>query len=196
MEIGLAHIPVSLTDSDVVKLLMPILHSEAFSPPPPKRPTNFKVRLDVSEEGIYHKTTGVLIVPEDIVYNFLEWVKSNPIKLDKKSRKIKFYLKGPARDRLDRIITKTPFIDPDKEEKRRKILWDVHRDLRVNAVQLGILFRERYPTDDKEGLGVRSFSIEWEHDALAKSPAYLQFVFEHKLIRIKVRKTSHYLAST
>lgn len=200
MEIGLARVPFTKSVSDVTELLIPILHSEAFSPPSSKRKTNFKVKLDYPEEGmiIQHKGTGVLIVPDDIVYKFLDWVKSSPVKPDEKNPKLKlkFFIKGPARNPLDQIITKTPFIDPSLEDKRRKILWHLNKDLRVTAVQLGILFRDVYPSNDKERLGPRSFSIEWEHDALTKSAAYLRFVYEHKLIRVTVRKMSRYLAST
>jgi RNA-dependent RNA polymerase len=193
MEIGLARVPFEFSDSDVVYKLIPVLHSEEFSPPPPARKVNFKVKLDYPEEGVRHAGTGILIVPDDIVHKFLSWVKDNPIKPDGKNDKIKFYIKGPAKERWAKIIAKTPFIDPALEEKRKDIIWTAGIDLRVDAVQFGILFREKekYPSNDKDRLGPRSFSIEWEHDAIQKSAAYLRFVYEHKLIRIAVRKSSH-----
>ncbi len=193
MEIGLARVPFELSESDVVYKLIPVLHSEEFSPPPPARKVNFKVRLDYPEEGVRHTGTGILIVPDDIANKFINWVKDNPIKPDRKSAKIKFFIKGPAKERWAKIIAKTPFIDPALEAKRRDIIWTVSTDLRVNAVQFGILFREKekYPSNDKDRLGPRSFSIEWEHDAVQKSVAYLRFVYEHKLIRITVRESSY-----
>lgn len=192
MEIGLARIPFDMSDWDVVGKLIPVLHSEEFSPAPPARKINFKVKLDYPEEGARHSGTGVLIVPDDIMHKFFDWVKANPIKLGK-GAKIKFYIKGPAKERWAKIIAKTPFIDPALEQKRNDIIWTVSRDFRVNAVQFGILFREEenYPSNDKDRLGPRSFSIEWEHDAIRKSVTYLRFVYEHKLIRITVRKSSH-----
>ncbi|KAK2460832.1 hypothetical protein APHAL10511_007302 [Amanita phalloides] len=187
MEIGLARVPPSYSRWDVVRKLIPVLHSEEFSPPPPARKLNFKVKLDYPEEGgTQHLGTGKLIVPTEVAHKFLDWAKANPIKPEEDRYKIKFFIKGAAQDRWAKIITKTPFIHPDTEQERQETIWKVDVNLRVNAVQLGVLFRETYPSNDKDPLTSRSYSIEWEHDAIAKSVAYLRFEYEHKSINVTI----------
>lgn len=183
--LGLASIPSSMSKWDVARHLMGILHTEEFSPPPPKRQVNFRVVLDYPEDGgLSHLGTGAVTVPSDVARKFLRWVKENPIIVDE--NKLRFYIRGRARERLTKIILKTPFIDPDKEEERQFKLWDLAERLRVNVVQFGILFREKYPSSDKERLSPRSFSVEWEHDAVKASAAWLDFQYDHKLVCITI----------
>ena len=185
MEIGLAHVPLTQTKWDVVRALMPILHAEEFSPPG-ERKLNFKVKLDYPEDGgTRHIGTGKIIVPSEVAQKFLACVKANRVKLDE--NKLRFYIKGPAIDPRSKIVPKTPFIDPGIEEEHQEILWQLDDALRVNAVQFGILFRETYPSDENERPTPRSFSIEWEHDAVKRSVAYLRFEYDHKLMRVTVR---------
>jgi RNA-dependent RNA polymerase len=194
--LGLARVPPSVNKWDIARHLISILHAEPFSPPPPKRQVNFKVKLDYPEEGGgSHLGTGILTLPSDVANKFLRWVKDNPVKID--GNKIKFYPKGHARERAAKIVLKSPFIHPDKEEDRQNILWDLDERLRVNVVQFGILFRERYPSNDNERLGPRSFSTEWEHDAVKNSAAWLEIRYDNRLFCITVRSSpSSFLISS
>ncbi|KAF8635589.1 hypothetical protein AX15_000237 [Amanita polypyramis BW_CC] len=183
-QIGLANIPSSQSKWDIIRALMPVLHAEEFSPPG-ERKLNFKVKLDYPEDGgTRHLSTGTIIVPREVAQKFIAYVKANPIKLDE--NKLKFYIKGPARSRESEIVPKTPFIDPGIQEEHQEILWQLDEALRVNAVQFGILFRETYPSSDSERPTTRSYSIEWEHDAVKGSVAYLRFEYDHKLMRVTI----------
>ncbi|KAM6501154.1 hypothetical protein JOM56_004168 [Amanita muscaria] len=98
------------TESDLARLLMDILHTEGFFPPPPKSQVNLKVVLDYPENGI----TGAVTVQSDVARKFLRWVKENPIEVD--GNKLRFYIIGRARGRLTKFVLKTSFINPDEEK--------------------------------------------------------------------------------
>ncbi|KAF8639230.1 hypothetical protein AX17_001715 [Amanita inopinata Kibby_2008] len=184
MEIALARVPHSLSNYDIVRRLMPILHSEEFSPPS-EPPLNFIVRLERNEsETIRNTGFGTLTVPSaQDAHRFLTRVKEEPIKIE--GNKIRFYIRGPAKERDARVVAKTPFIDPDNREERERKKWKLQDQLRLDAVQFGILFRDNY-TSNKGELPPRSFSIEWEHDAVHKSAAWLMFEYDNRLIRITI----------
>ncbi|PFH51174.1 hypothetical protein AMATHDRAFT_3305 [Amanita thiersii Skay4041] len=185
MEIGLAYVPTTFSQWDFVRLLQPILHSEEFSPPD-QRLMNFKVKLNESTLGMYRNSgTGTLTLPtESDAKKLVKWTKLNPIIFE--NTKIKFYIKGHAKDHIAKRVTKAPFIDPNIAEERQLKLWDLQDMLRIDAVQFGILYRAQYPVNDRDRLAPRSYSIEWEHDSTKKSVSWLAFEYDHKLLRIKI----------
>lgn len=188
MEIGIHYLPNDVSKWDVTRLLAKILHSDEFGATPPgERLINFRVKLNPSSlGGARNNGTGILTLPTTAVGGrFLGWVMDNPIKI--KGKKIKFYSRHhPPHEGVTLTLQKTPYINPDFEEERQQKNLDLQDLLRVDEVQFGFFYRPEYPSNDREPLMPRAFSIEWGR-SYETSIGWLHFEYDHKLIRIKVR---------
>ena len=192
MDLTIRHLPGSVNEWDVTRAIAVVLHSDEFAPRRQDpyavdRPINFRVKLNPSKAGgVGNDGTGTLTLPTVGAANkFLIWVKETPIKIA--GKKVKFYRHGPP-PRKDIAVTleKTPYIDPDLEEEHQKKVWELQDILRVDTIQFGFFYRPKYPSNDREPLTPRAFSIEWEDNYATESIAWLSFEYDHKLIRLKV----------
>lgn len=181
MNIDIRYIPPEENEWTVTRAISAIVHSDAFATSEEERKVNFKVSLNANKVSwVGHDGTGTLTVPTNqLGKKFLDHVKENPIKLSKK--RLKFYrsFNGPPRH-VVATLGKTPFVNPDIEEKHVKTMAALEDSFRMEKLQFGTFFREGYPG------GNRSFSVEWEKDYTQQSRADLHFEYDHKLIRIKV----------
>ncbi|KAF8893574.1 RNA dependent RNA polymerase-domain-containing protein [Infundibulicybe gibba] len=188
MDLGLAYIPGEANNWTVTRAIAEVLHSEEFaSRKPDERVINFRVRLNPSKlGGLRNDGTGTLTVPSrEIGGRLLRWIEETPIRIGKKKIRI-FRSRNEPHKGVTLTLAKTPYINPDLEEEREKILWALQEKLRVNAIQVGMLHRSKYPSTASERLQPRSFSVEWEHLCVTEDIAWLQFEYDHKLIRIVV----------
>ncbi|KAK1227232.1 hypothetical protein PQX77_009776 [Marasmius sp. AFHP31] len=193
MDLNIRYIPEYITEWDLTRILArEILHTDEFHPRthPDERKINFKASLNPSKAGgVRNDGTGTLTLPHlKIAHRFLDWVKETPLKIN--GKKIKFFASKDSgkkpREWHSTILTlqRTPYIDPDVEERHAQKLFDLQCSLRVDKVQFGVFFR---PSSGVGGQAKsREFSIEWERDYVKESTAWLSFEYDHKLIRIKL----------
>ncbi|KAF8910584.1 RNA dependent RNA polymerase-domain-containing protein [Gymnopilus junonius] len=178
----------------VIRKIAGILHSDDFAPViDGGRPVNFAVELFSSDPGSLRiNGRGTLTLPDEAIgKKFLAYVnglkgKEAVEKLTIGNRKLRF---GSSNAQLRKDLTfrvsRTPYIDPDIEEeylsKVAQLKDDVKFKLRVDTVQFGIFYRQKYP-------GPRAFSVEWHHKYGGDSNEYadLKFKYDHKLIRVKL----------
>ena len=191
MDLGIRYLPGDVSEFDVTRAIAVVLHSDEFAPrrQDPNavdRPVNFRVKLNPSKAGgVGNDGSGTLTLPtSDVGNKFLKWVKASPLKIG--SKKIKFFRHGVPVRHLAVTLDKTPYVNPDLEEEHQKKVWELQDQLRIDAVQFGFFYRPRYPSNDKEPLTPRAFSIEWEHNYVTESIGWLTFEYDHKLIRLKV----------
>ena len=139
---------------------------------------NFKVKLNKDPRGgVGNDGSGLLTLPtSNLGSRFLEWVKRDPLEIDKK--KIKFQRRSPAPKWLTITPQRTQYVDP-VDEVRQKKLDDL---LLVGAIQFGLFYRPKYPSTPLEPLTSRAFSVEYRNDTKGR----LSFEYDHKLIRIQV----------
>ena len=183
MNIEIIRIPDEANEFTVTRAIAKVLHSDDFAVSEDEKRVNFKVELNPNEAaGVGHNHTGILTVPTGTLgRKFLGYVRSNHIKICKNKLHFRHAGKSPPKH-VVATLAKTPFVDPDIEEKHVQTVWALERDLRVEQVQFGTFFRNAYP-------GGRSFSVEWENSYAPKGFASLRFEYGHKLIRITVEST-------
>ncbi|KAG5722151.1 putative RNA-dependent RNA polymerase 1 [Termitomyces sp. T112] len=172
MDIRIFNLPHEVNDWTVTRSIAAVVHSTEFTPRPRnenvvQRPINFKVKLNPSKAGgVRNDGSGTLTLPTwEIGSKFLRWVEDSPLK-------------------IEATLDKTPYTDPDIEEKHQQKLWDLSEKFRVNAVQFGVFYRPTYPSNDREPLKPRAFSVEWERRYDIDSEGWLSFEYDHKVIRI------------
>ncbi|KAG6862083.1 hypothetical protein C0995_007213 [Termitomyces sp. Mi166 len=189
MDVRIFNLPHEVNDWTVTRSIATLVHSKEFTPRirdenAVQRPINFKVKLNPSKAGgVGNDGSGILTLPTwDIGLKFLKWVEDSPLKIE--GKRTKFRYPGSALPHEAATLDKTPYTDPDIEEEHQRKLWDLSERFRVNAVQFGVFYRPRYPSNDKEPLKPRAFSIEWEGRYDIDGEGWLSFEYDHKVIRI------------
>jgi RNA-dependent RNA polymerase len=196
MNIGFKFAPNDRNQWDLTRTFAGILHSDDFAPRgKDERLINFRVKLNKNPAGgVRSDGTGILTVPSEKIGNkFLEHLYHNPLKIDKK--KLKFFRDGSPHKGLALTLEKTPYVNPNFEEERDKKLRALEGRLRVDFVQFGIFYRQKYPSNDDEPLSPREFSTEWEGNYVRHSSGWLTFEYDHKLIRITVSLDPQFIVS-
>lgn len=181
MDIALRYVHQDENDWSVTRAIAKILHAGESDE---ERKINFRVQLDPNVAGgVGHNGQGRLTVPSVAIGNkFLSDVRAEPIKFS--GKKVHFRKLGQSpRPYIVETLAKTPFINPDVEEKHLKTLWALEEKLRIDTLQFGVFFRPSYP-------GGRAFSVEWEKAYVDSGQAWLHFEYDHKLIRIRVECAS------
>ncbi|KAJ3544084.1 hypothetical protein NMY22_g2913 [Coprinellus aureogranulatus] len=180
MNIEIRYIPDDANEWTVTRAIATVVHGDDFAVSEEEKRVNFKVELNPNEAaGVGHNHTGILTVPSvTLGRKFLGHVRGNPIKV--LGKKLHFRHGGkPPRRHVVATLDKTPFVDPDIEEKHVQTVWALDRSLRLEKVQFGAFFRKSYP-------GGRSFSVEWEKSYAPVGFASLKFEYDHKLLRLTV----------
>jgi RNA-dependent RNA polymerase len=196
MNIGFKFAPNDRNEWNMTRIFAGILHSDNFAPRnEDERLTNFQVKLNINTAGgVRSDGTGTLTVPTEKIGNkLLEYLRHNPLKIDKK--KLKFFREGGPSKGFALRLEKTPYVNPDLEEEREEKLLALEGRLRVDFVQFGIFYRPKYPSKDDEPLRPRAFSIEWEGNYVKHSSGWLTFEYDHKLIRITVSLDPQFIVS-
>ena len=205
MELELKHVPFYATSWDVKKAFGEILHSDVFYNPTDERArpmyvssnnanhtfasailplSNFKVQLN-DGLGIQNNGTGTLTLPDrHIGQKLVKLSKSNVLSVKVQGRRIGFSIWGkrpPMREAL--TLERTPYLEPDIEEDRERILDRLVQTLAIEKVQFGVFYRAYGDSPAAS----RRFSIEYELARKKGSNGYIRIEYEHKLIRAKVR---------
>jgi len=151
VDIKIFYLPRGTDQSRVIRCIAEVLHSEEFAAYPPRRHNqdnheiNFKVKLNEDPRGgVGHDGSGLLTLPTSGLGNkFLEWVKRNPLEIDK--GEVKFLRPNPAPQWLAMTLQKTQYVDP-VDEVRQKKLEDLDDPFLVDAIQFGLFYRPKYPS--------------------------------------------------
>jgi RNA-dependent RNA polymerase len=143
--------------------------------------------------GSRNDGTGILALPTEADgQRFLKYIKDTPIRVG--GKKLRFFRNYDRENNSPRWLFETlkltAYIDPSIEEEREEKIRQLDHSIRVDVVQFGVFYRDRYPrpgTNDK--LAPRSFSIEWttQNTSAKEITAWLRFEYDTKQIRIEVR---------
>jgi RNA-dependent RNA polymerase len=188
MEFDIKSIDFDADGYDVRKALELVLHGpDLYDPNDPRykgRKPNFEVALNESPAGRIHNGTGVLRVMNFVGTNLHRWLKdSNQNRIHVKGRALRLFRTSRAVSLLvKQQLEKALYVGPEKEKQRQVIESQTGQALRIALVQFGVWYRKPNSPPNHG----RAFSIEYEHDFLSQSEAYISVVYEHKLIRIEV----------
>lgn len=174
---------------DVRKALELVLHGpDLYDPNDPRnkgRTPNFEVVLHESPAGRIHNGTGILRVTNFVGNNLHRWIRnSSENKVLVKGRALRlFRTSRQVSPLVKQQLEKALYVGPEKEKQRKTIENQARQvRLRIAKVQFGVWYRQPNSPPNHG----RAFSIEYEHDFLSQSEAYISVVYEHKLIRIEV----------
>jgi RNA-dependent RNA polymerase len=188
MEFDIKAVNFDADGYDVRKALELVLHGpDLYDPNDPRnkgRKPNFEVVLNESREGWIHNGTGILRVTNFVGNNLHRWLKdSNRNKVLVKGRSLRlFRTSRQVSPLVKQQLEKALYVGPEKEKQRKTIESQTGEALRIAKVQFGVWYRQPNSPPNHG----RAFSIEYEHDFLSQSEAYISVVYEHKLIRIEV----------
>lgn len=192
MNITISHVPFDLNEREITRVLSDVLHSDGSifrHKEAGHKPVNFRVSLNQNKTGgVRNDGTGTLILPSvELGNHFLRRVHNPRHVVVLKGKRLKFVAqhRPPPRHIVDELL-KTPFINPDTEKERLSILWALKSRLRVDIVQFGYFYRDKYPTRPHHRLAPRVFSIEWELLCEQDNVAWLELDYDHQQIAIKV----------
>lgn len=151
---------------------------------------NFKVTLNPGQ-GAQNNGTGSIILPNrKLGEKLLKWVYDDKHPVVINTRKLRlFRTKNRPGKGLKETLEKTPYLEPELEEKREEKLHRLDIGLHVDKLQFGIYYRR--PEDPPTAS--RMFSNEYEISHQNKGAGLLWFEYDHKLIRIQVSSHSHRL---
>jgi RNA-dependent RNA polymerase len=190
MEIDFKGVDYAASKFDVQKAIQDVLHGpELYDPEDPKnkgRVPNFMLKMNMSTWGPEHDGTGVLILPRQLGDRFLEWF-FNKNKIIVRGHKLRFYRSArKVSEEEKQILDNALYIGPEQEQTRWLILAHLQTRIRVARVQFGVWYR---PESQHPGGKVmdRIFSVEYERDYTEKSAAYVEIVYDHKLMKLEVR---------
>lgn len=194
MEIGIARIPHEASRWDIVRAIAGVIHSDEFRPQGTRK-ENFDLELSKSNVNeIRNGGMGFLILPSELLgIKFLRYTEENDIRIADpatgRKKRLKFFrtdrTRQPSKATIEKLA-KTPFVDPDNEEAHQRKLAELAHQFRIDSVQFGVFYRDRYPTNNQERLEPRSFSVEFKQDLVDDNVGWLKFEYDHKLIQITV----------
>lgn len=187
MEISLRSLPKNLNEFGLTREIASIVHSDDFYPrKPDERKLNFHVTLNREEYSSSNDGTGAITFPTQEWGNkFLRWIRAHPVQIAGKRVDAHQSQRTPEGPLVERLL-KTAYQDPDIQERYRNILAKLDAPLRVNVLQIGVFYREHYPSDKSQRLGPRSFSVEWEKAYESESAAWLRMNYDLKRIVLEV----------
>lgn len=146
--------------------------------------SNFKITLNPGQ-GAQNNGTGSLILPHrKIGDKLLQWVyeERHPVFINGRKTRL-FRTKNRPGKGLKEQLEKTPYLEPDVEEKREEKLRKLDLGLHVDKLQFGVFYRR----PEAPMTAGRIFSNEYEVSHRDKGAGLLWFDYDHKIIRIQVR---------
>ncbi|KAK0200422.1 RdRP-domain-containing protein [Desarmillaria ectypa] len=180
MNVDLLYLPTTVSARDVTKELSKVLHSPEFHRIDNGRLFNFKVILNLNKKmGVRNDGTGMVLLPtKEIGNKFYSWAKATPIQIQGKKIRV-----GRRSDLLPGdawALPRMPFIDPALDDEYEDKCQKLQGQIRVDAVQFGVLHYPSYPTSPNSRPALREYSIDWESECTA----WLTFEYAYKAIYI------------
>ena len=194
MEIELTRIDFNADVYEVRKAVASVLHGRDLYDPNDQdnkgRLPNFQIVMCKSPAGRSHNGKAILRIGSKLGRQLLRWYwKSKKNNIVVKGRPLKaFKLVEFLPLDVKQTIETTLYIDPKQDWLRsyREKQTELVRP-RIAKVQFGVWYKPPNSSARR-----RTFSVEHERDFLSKSAAYIQIVYEHKLILIDVSPTLLY----
>lgn len=146
--------------------------------------SNFRVTLNPGVGGVRNNGSGFLILPNRRLGDRLlkrVYEEGKPITINGRKLRL-FRSKRPPGRGLRETLEKTPYLEPDEEEKREEKINRLDLGLHVDKVQFGVFYRG----PEQPMTAPRVFSNEYEISHRDKGAGFLWFEYDHKLIRIQV----------
>jgi RNA-dependent RNA polymerase len=191
MEIELTRISFEADVYDVRKAVAVVLHGPDLYDPNDKenkgRVPNFEVIMGKSPAGRIHNGKAILRVGSNLGRRLIKWSReSRDHNIEVKGDLLRvFNLFNTVPLDVKQTLEKGLYVDPEKDRLRSQIEQQAQLvRARIAKVQFGVWYR---PSDSPSSR--RAFSIEHERDFLSNSAAYVNVVYEHKLIHIDVSAT-------
>jgi len=191
MEFDITRIDYGASKFQVKKAIEAVLHGpELYDPNDPRwkgRVPNFLVHLHKNDSG-EHDGSGILTLPSRRLGDaFVRWLRDPAHKkgIRVMGRRLFFTpTKRHVPEEKRKTAENAPYISPEQEYEVFKRVNELQTRLRVAKVQLGVWYR---PPQTGSTPPDRSFSIEYQRDYSSESAAYIQAVYEHKLLSVEVR---------
>ncbi|KAH9985084.1 RNA dependent RNA polymerase-domain-containing protein [Russula vinacea] len=188
MEIELTGIDLDADVYDVRKAVATVLHGPDLYDPNDRenrgRVPNFQVVLGMCPAGHLHNGNASLYVGSKLGRRFIRWnrqsdennivVKGYPLKVLRFSNSVPLHVK--------QVLEKGLYVDPEQERHHSQIGEQARLvRLRIAKAQFGVWCKPSNTRTQR-----RAFSVEYERDFLSSSAAYLNVVYEQKLIHIDI----------
>jgi RNA-dependent RNA polymerase len=191
MEIELTGIDLDADVYDVRKAVATVLHSPDLYDPNDRenrgRVPNFQVVLGMCPAGHLHNGNAYLRVGSKLGRRLIRWNRQsdeNNIVVKGCHLKVLRFSNSVPLD-VKQVVEKGLYIDPEQERQQSQIEEQARLvRLRIAKVQFGVWCK---PSNTRAQR--RAFSVEYERDFLSNSAAYINLVYEHKLIQIDVSTT-------
>lgn len=187
MELEVTHVHFDATVWDVKRAIGNVLHGPDFydSNDPKVRPINFKVQLNRGPGGVRNDGTGTLTLPSPRVGDkFMKLLyRYKKLTVSVQGKKLGFRKTNkPIDHKVSQILDKTPYIQPELEEKREEKLAKLDVALHIHKVQIGVL----YLRFEDPPSAHRRFSTEYELSYKHKGAGVVSFEYVQKLIRVQL----------
>ena len=192
MEIELKGIDFDADIYDIYDAVALVLHGPELYDPNDRtnkgRKPYFEIVLGESPVGWIHNGTAFLRVSVGLGTHLFRWLQSqnNTIDIGDSGREVRLYkTHREVPPDVKYRVAKALYIEPSQKKERKKI-EDKARQvrLRIAKVQFGVWYTQ--PESDALQNHRRSFSVEYERDFVSQSAAYLNIVYERRLICIDV----------
>ena len=193
MEIELKGIDYDADIYDIYEGVALVLHGPKLYDPNDKknkgRKPNFEIIPGESPAGRTHNGTALLRVPVEVGRRLFRWLWESPnntIVVGDSDRALRaFSTDHEVPPDVKYKLEKALYIDPSKEKERKKIEEKARQvRLRIAKVQFGVWYTQ--PGSNSLPNRGRTFSVEYEREFLNQSAAYLNIVYERRLICIDV----------
>ncbi|KAI9446032.1 RdRP-domain-containing protein [Lactarius indigo] len=193
MEIELKGIDRGADICDIYEAVARVLHGPELYDPNDRRNKGRKPYFEIvpgeSPAGRIHNGTALLRVCSGLGERLFRWIfesSKNTFVVGNSGRALRlFKTHRDVPPDVEYKLEKALYVDPNQEKERQKI-EDKARQvrLRIAKVQFGVWYTQ--PGSNSPPNHGRTFSIEHEREFLSKSAAYINIVYERRLICIDI----------
>ncbi|KAF8267887.1 RNA dependent RNA polymerase-domain-containing protein [Lactarius quietus] len=193
MEIELKGIHRNAILEDIYEGVALVLHGPELYDPNDRRnkgrKPNFEIVLGESPAGRTHNGTALLRVSVEVGRRLFRWLwesRNSTVVVGDSGRALRlFSTNHEVPPDVKYKLEKALYIDPRKEKERKEIEDEARQvRLRIAKVQFGVWYTQ--PESNTLPNHGRTFSVEHEQEYLNQSAAYLNVVYERRLISIDI----------
>ncbi|KAH9071049.1 RdRP-domain-containing protein [Lactarius deliciosus] len=193
MEIELKGIDFDADICDIYEAVARVLHGPELYDPNDRRNKGRKPYFEIvpgeSPAGRIHNGTALLRVSSGVGGRLFRWIFESPkntIVVGNSRRALRlFKTHREVPPDVEYKLEKALYVDPNQEKERQKI-EDKARQvrLRIAKVQFGVWYTQ--PESNSPQNYGRTFSIEHEREFVSQSAAYINIVYERRLICVDI----------
>ncbi|KAH8995448.1 RdRP-domain-containing protein [Lactarius akahatsu] len=193
MEIELKGIDFDADICEIYEAVARVLHGPELYDPNDQRNKGRKPYFEIvpgeSPAGRIHNGTALLHVSSGVGGRLFQWIFESPkntIVVGNSSRALRlFKTHRELPPDVEYKLEKALYVDPNQEKERQKIEDKARQArLRIAKVQFGVWYTQ--PKSNSRPNHGRIFSIEHEREFVSQSAAYINIVYERRLICIDI----------